>query len=100
VPAGLLDSAAAQQAGAELFAANCAICHGARGDGHGRRQESMVPPPANLTLPPWSDRPDAARTFLVIRDGVPGTAMAAWPTLSDEQIWQIVAHIEALPQGR
>jgi mono/diheme cytochrome c family protein len=100
VPAGLLDSAAAQRAGAELFAANCAICHGARGDGRGRRQESMVPPPANLTLPPWSERPDAARTFLVIRDGVPGTAMAAWPSLSDEQVWQLVAHIETLPQGR
>jgi high-affinity iron transporter len=83
-----------------LFAANCVICHGARGDGHGRRQESMVPPPANLTVPPWSERAGAARTFLAIRAGVPGSAMAAWPTLSDEQIWQLVAHIETLPQGR
>ena len=99
-PAGLLTSAEAQQAGAGLFAANCAICHGARGDGHGQRQESMVPAPANLTVPPWSERSSAARTFLAIRQGVPGTAMAAWPTLSDEQTWQLVAHIETLPQGR
>jgi len=60
----------------------------------------MVPPPANLTVPPWSERANASRTFLAIRDGVPGTAMAAWPILSDEQIWQLVAHIETLPQGR
>ena len=99
-PAGLLTSAEAQRAGAALFAANCAICHGARGDGHGRRQESMVPPPGNLTVPPWSERANAARVFLAIRQGVPGTAMAAWPTLSDEQTWQLVAHIETLPQGR
>ena len=99
-PAGLLSSAAAQRAGAELFAANCAICHGPSGDGHGWRHEGMAPPPANLTVLPWSERANSARTFLAIRQGVPGTAMAAWPTLSDEQIWQLVAHIETLPQGR
>ncbi len=60
----------------------------------------MVPSPANLTVPPWSERSGAAGTFLAIRQGVPGTAMAAWPTLSDEQTWQLVAHIETLPQGR
>ena len=60
----------------------------------------MVPRPANLIMPPWSERSEAARTFLAIRQGVPGTAMAAWPTLSDEQLWQLVAHIETLPQGR
>jgi mono/diheme cytochrome c family protein len=60
----------------------------------------MVPPPANLTVPPWSERANAARAFLAIRGGVPGTAMAAWPTLSEEQIWQLVAYIETLQQGR
>lgn len=95
-PEGLLNSAAAQRAGGELFAANCAICHGARGDGHGRRQEGMVPAPADLTVPPWSERAGAARTFLAIRQGVPGTAMAGWPTLSDREIWQLIAHIERL----
>jgi high-affinity iron transporter len=99
-PAGLLTSVEAQHAGAERFAANCAICHGARADGHGRRQESMIPPPANLTVPPWSERSSAARTFLAIREGVPGTAMAAWPTLSDQQIWQLVAYIETLQGNR
>jgi mono/diheme cytochrome c family protein len=27
---------------------------------------------------------------------VPGTAMAAGPTLSDQEIWQLVAYIETL----
>ncbi len=58
-----------------------------------------MPPPANLTMPPWSERAGASRAFLAIRDGVPGTAMASWPSLSDEQRWQLVAYIETLPPG-
>ena len=45
----------AQQRGGVIYAANCAICHGAEGNGRGQRQASMNPPPANLTLPPWSE---------------------------------------------
>ena len=92
-PAGVLASAAARAAGAALFAQNCAICHGAAGDGHGSRREAMNPPPANLTLPPWSQPETAGRTFLAIRGGVPGTAMASWRMLGDEQIWQLVAFV-------
>lgn len=91
--AELLASREAQQAGALVFAANCAICHGPRADGRGQRQAGMNPPPANLNLPPWSETANADRTFLVIRNGVPGTAMPGWPTLTDQQIWQVVAYI-------
>jgi mono/diheme cytochrome c family protein len=59
----------------------------------------MVPPPANLTLPPWSERAGAGRTFVAIHEGVPGTAMAAWPMLSDREVWQLVAYIESLPES-
>jgi len=60
----------------------------------------MVPPPADLTLPPWSERASARQTFLAIRYGVPGTAMAPWPTLSNPEVWQLVAHIETLQGNR
>lgn len=60
----------------------------------------MIPPPANLTLPPWSQHASAAQTFLAIRNGVPGTAMAPWPSLSDAEVWQLVAHIETLQGNR
>ncbi|MGA2843364.1 MAG: cytochrome c [Steroidobacteraceae bacterium] len=93
VPAGLLASREARQAGGVIFAANCAICHGVSGDGRGQRRESMNPPPANLTLPPWSEETSAGRTFLAIRNGVPGTAMPSWRILDDRQIWDLVAYI-------
>ena len=56
----------------------------------------MNPPPANLTLPPWSDAAHAAQTYTVIRNGVRGTAMPAWSSLSDRQTWQLVAYLISL----
>ena len=99
MPDGLLASRAAQQAGGVIFAANCAICHAPGGDGSGQRREGLNPLPANLTLPPWSEPANAGRTFLAIRNGVPGTAMPLWPSLSDRQVWQVVAYITSL-KGR
>ena len=99
-PDGILSSAAARRQGARLFAADCASCHGNAGNGAGQRHSFMTPPPANLTVPPWPQPDHAGRTFLAIRDGVHGTAMASWPMLSDRQTWELVAHIEALGQGQ
>lgn len=99
VPVALLSSSEACRAGERLFAEHCAICHGARGDGLGLRQSDMVPPPADLTVPPWTQRRHADRAFLAIRTGVPETAMASWPMLSDRQTWELVAYIESLGHG-
>jgi cytochrome c oxidase cbb3-type subunit III len=99
-PAGLLASPEAQQAGAAIFAANCVICHGTGADGNGQRREGMNPLPANLTVPPWSETASAGQTFLVIRNGVPRTAMPRWSALSDEQIWQLVAYITSLKKSQ
>jgi len=56
----------------------------------------MNPLPANLTLPPWSEAANAGRTFAAIRNGVPRTAMPPWPSLSDSQVWDVVAYITTL----
>ncbi len=84
---------AARKAGAAIFAAHCALCHGDDADGRGRRREGLNPPPADLTLPPWSESAHAAGTFRVIRRGVARTPMPAWPMLTDEQIWDLVAYL-------
>lgn len=60
----------------------------------------MIPPPANLTLPPWSKRASARQMFLAIRNGVPGTAMTPWPSLSDLEVWQLVVYIQTLQGNR
>ena len=95
-PSGLFASREAQAAGAIIYAQNCAICHGVNGDGKGARHEGMNPPPANLTLPPWSEATSAARMFQVIRSGVARTAMPAWHTLSDQEVWSVIAFVHTL----
>lgn len=99
IPPGLLASRASQEAGRKLFVENCAICHGAKGDGRGSRQMGLNPPPADLTTPTWSDAMNAGRIFAAIRDGVPGSAMPSWRILSDEQIWDLVAYVHSLGQS-
>ena len=97
-PNAFLSSTAARDAGARLYAAHCAICHGADGSGSVARQSFMVPRPGNLTVPPWSRRRDAGRTYAAIRAGVSRTAMAGWPALTTSQTWELVAYIESLGQ--
>ena len=63
--------------GAELFQANCAICHGSTGKGDGVAAAGLDPKPANLSEDHVQGNPDGA-LFYTISKGVPGTAMVAW----------------------
>ncbi len=54
----------------------------------------------DFTTPAWTRRANAGRTFIAIRNGVRGTAMASWPTLTDRQTWELVAYIETLGPPR
>lgn len=56
----------------------------------------MSPPPADLTLPPWSRNENAPRIYRAIRNGVAGTAMPGWPTLTDDEVWSLVAYVHSL----
>ena len=56
----------------------------------------MIPPPANLTVPLWSDSEAAVRIDRAIHDGVAGSAMPSWKTLNDDQIRDLVAYVRSL----
>ena len=82
-------------AGAEVFRANCEMCHGPQGHGDGPAGQSLEPKPRNLA----SIQAAAGDDFLFwrIREGKPGTSMVAWKgILTDEQIWQAVSFIRTL----
>lgn len=85
------DKQAAEEAGQELYADNCAKCHGTNGEGG-------IGPPLNSRdlLTATMDETLAGLT----RFGVPSTLMPAWGQASggpftDEQINQLVAFIRA-----
>jgi len=79
--------------GTQLFAANCAQCHGAQASGGGNAPTLN----SQQFLKQTSD--DQIRSL--ISTGVPGSAMSAWSldnggTLTDEQVSQIVTYVRSL----
>jgi high-affinity iron transporter len=96
VPEARLRSAEAQARGRALFGANCALCHGERGDGHGQRASGFGKAPADFTNPYWRRRATPRRVFFVVREGVHGTAMPSWEWLSEDETWDLVAYVLSL----
>ncbi|HUW12984.1 MAG TPA: c-type cytochrome, partial [Anaerolineae bacterium] len=71
--------------GRELFAANCARCHGADGDGSG------IAGAADFSDQQFMANEDPSEFYVAVRDGVEGTAMPVWgDQLSEDQIWSLV----------
>ena len=92
-----IDKAAIDE-GRQLYAQNCASCHGRTGDGDGEAAKSLTPSPALLSF--MIQRPIAVDPYLLwtISEGGKqfGTDMPAFKeNLSREQIWQIIAYMRA-----
>jgi glucose/arabinose dehydrogenase len=78
---------AAVAVGAKLYAANCAACHGATGQGTGN-----IPA---LSQGPTQAAPDG-EVFWFITTGSVANGMPAWGNLSEQQRWQMVAYLKSL----
>lgn len=95
VPEAQLQALEVQQQGRGLFLRHCAICHGERADGRGvRRNLSLAP--RDFTDPVWQRRTTPEELFYVIREGRPGTPMAAWKTLDPDETWALVSYLMAV----
>jgi mono/diheme cytochrome c family protein len=95
VPESRLSSTEARGRGRALFLQYCAICHGERADGQGRRR-NLSRQAADFTDPTWRARMTPERAFYVIREGLRGTPMAAWKVLSEDETWDLVAYVLSL----
>jgi mono/diheme cytochrome c family protein len=96
VPESLLASHEAQAKGREQFLEHCALCHGDRGDGHGVRREGLSRPPRDFTSTAWRKSTTPRHVFFAIREGLAGTPMPAWKSLSEEDAWDMTAYILTL----
>ncbi len=90
-------------AGEQLFATYCASCHGARGAGDGPVAAGLDPKPAKHTNGEYMNALSNEHLFKVIAKGGPAVGksplMAPWGgTLSDEQIWDVVAFVRSLAE--
>ncbi|RKH31730.1 cytochrome c/FTR1 family iron permease [Corallococcus sicarius] len=85
--------------GAKLFQTNCASCHGADGKAAVSIADTMEPRPTNFHdaelmeegLTPY-------KAFNTTSFGVPGTAMPAYPTLSEDDRWSLAFFVFTLRQ--
>ena len=99
VPEARLASEDARRSGRELYLRHCALCHGERADGHGRRRHSLSTPPVDFTRPDWRARTTPKDLFRVVREGVRGTPMPAWRVFDDEQTWDLAAYLLAVSES-
>jgi len=93
VPVDQLSSDEARARGRLVFEKKCALCHGARADGNGLRSSALSRKPANFQSRDWRANTNPRDVFRVVSEGKRGTSMPAWPTLSDEEKWDVIAYV-------
>lgn len=85
-PAQIPKDSASLAAGKRLYEYHCAFCHGQGDDGFA----------ANLVSPRLPHAPTDSSLFYVIKNGIPGTDMAASLGMTDKEIWQVAAFVRSL----
>ena len=76
----------------------CKHCHGVKGDGAGHMGLEANPPARNFTCSATMKTISDGQMFWVIRNGVPGTAMPAYPDLADWKIWVLIHYVKQFGQ--
>lgn len=98
VPIERLASDEARERGRVMFEKNCVLCHGERGDGNGVRSRGLSRKAADFTSVGWRSNVTPRYVFEVVSEGKRGTSMPAWPTLTDDQKWDVVAYVLSLAE--
>jgi mono/diheme cytochrome c family protein len=93
-PANLKAGEALYQKKAKPMA--CRLCHGKHGDGKGPGGAGISPAPRNFTCAATMKDISDGQLFGIIKEGSPGTAMPAFKSLKDEQVWQMIHYIREL----
>jgi len=88
--------------GKELYAQNCAACHGENGNGQGLAAQFLFPKPRDFRAGHFrlvstaNSAPTLDDLIAVLRRGMPGSSMPPWGHLGDEQIRQLAEHVLVL----
>lgn len=75
--------------GSQLYAENCAACHGATGDGHGPQAARLDPPPIAFADRSRADQRSLFALYQVISQGLDGTAMQSFESLPEADRWAL-----------
>ena len=77
--------------GKQAFAVNCVSCHGELGDGKGPAGEAVKA--RNFTQDKFKAGTKPEQVFKTIANGLPGTSMAGFGHLPEEDRWGLVYYV-------
>lgn len=79
--------------GVTLYSAQCASCHGAKGAGDGALAAKLEPKPIAFTDAERASSRSLMALYQVVSQGVEGTSMTSYATLSEEDRWAVAFYI-------
>jgi len=82
------------ESGKNLYASQCAMCHGAKGDGRGDLAVSMGWKIGSFTTAAWQAKRTDGELFYILSQG--HGDMPAEKRLADQNKWEIVRYIRTL----
>jgi len=83
--------------GKQLYTQQCASCHGLNGNGNGPQAAILSPPPINFQDMQRQQERSIWGLYSAISQGVEGTAMPAFSSLSEEQRWALAFYVSNFP---
>ena len=83
-----------------LYASQCASCHGATGMGDGVAAAGMEPPPIAFTDSARAAQRSPLALYEVITQGLQGTEMTSYESLTDAERWSLAFHVAGMAYGR
>ncbi len=93
----LAPSPTAVAQGQQLFAVNCAMCHGAAGKGDGAAAVALTPKPRDFTKAEgWTVGYTLADIYQTLTEGVKGTAMPAFNALTPAERFAVAHFVQSL----
>ena len=90
------------KAGEPVFKAKCVTCHGATGSGDTPAGKALNPKARDWTKGDGLDLTDQQLFDAIKKGGAAvgrGKTMIAFPTLSDTEVWNLVAYVKTLKKA-
>jgi high-affinity iron transporter len=83
--------------GKQLYTEQCASCHGVNGDGNGPQAARLSPPPINFQDMQRQQERSIWGLYSAITQGVEGTAMPEFRSLTEGQRWALAFYVSNFP---
>ena len=86
--------------GKTVYQTNCAVCHGNGGLGDGPAGVTLNPKPRDFVEGKWKADGSTIGLFNSVKNGLPGTAMAAFGHISVIDRWAAVHYVQSLTKNK